>query len=169
MANPTNFGVLTGRASRDPQVFTNADGSKTALVTMAVEDNFVSGSDRKAKTHYIPVRVFVPKNVEGLGSWGRIHEGDQFSVSTRVSCESYIDKKTNERVYPPATIEADGYPQFLESKQVTEERAARKALAAQAETPAAAPVQETAEQELARLRAELADREATAPFAGVAA
>lgn len=167
MANPNNFGVLTGRLSQEPKVFPNADGSNTVLVTLAVEDNFVSGSERKAKTHFPTIRAFVPKTVNGTGSWGRVHKGDLISVATRISAESYV--KDGETVYPTVTIEADGYPQFLESKRTVDERAARNAVAA-AEAPAETPaVEETAEQELARLRAELADREATAPFAGAAA
>lgn len=170
MANPNNFGVLTGRLAQEPKVFENSDGSHTVLVTLAVEDNFLSGTgeNRKPKVHYPSIRAFVPKTVEGTGSWGRTHEGDLISVATRISAESYV--KDGERVFPTVVIEADGYPQFLESKSVVDARAARKAVEkAEAETTAPAPVEETPEQELARLRALLADQEATAPFAGAAA
>jgi single-stranded DNA-binding protein len=159
MANPNNFGVLTGRLAQEPQVFENQDGSHTVLVTLAVEDNFLSGKDRKAKVHFPSIRAFVPKTVDGIGSWGRTHKGDLISVATRIAAESYV--KDGETVYPTVVIEADGYPQFLESKSTVDARAARNAVAA--ETP------ETPEQELERLRAQLADQNATAPFAGAAA
>lgn len=172
MANPNNFGVLTGRLTQDPRVFTNKDGSKSVLINLAVEDNFVSGEDRKAKTHFPPVRAYVPASVDGIGSWGRTHKGDLISVATRISAEPY-DNKDGERVYP-VTIEADGFPQFLESKSVTEARAARNAIAAtpapaQAATPA---VEETPEAQIARLQAQLEAAQAgaadTTPFANAA-
>ena len=113
--------------------------------------------------HYPSIRAFVPKSVEGTGSWGRVNVGDLISVSTRVVAESFV--KDGERVFPTVVIEADGYPQFLESKTVVDARAARKAVA-KAET-----VQETPEQELERLRAEVAKNQGvdTTPFAGAAA
>jgi len=164
MANPLNNGTLTGRVAQDKKVFPNADGSKVVLVTLAVDNNFVSGADRKVRTQFVPVRAFLPKTVQGLGSWDRVGKGDLISVSTRIACEPY--EKNGETVYPDPTIEVDGFPQFLESKQVTEARAAKHAVS----TPAA---EETPEQQIARLQAELdaansaqSIAEATSPFAG---
>lgn len=183
MANPLNNGTLTGRVSQDIKEFPNSDGSKVLLATIAVDNNFVSGADKTAKTQFVPVRAFLPKSVSGRGSWDRVHKGDLISIQTRISCEPY--QKNGETVYPAPTIEVDGYPQFLESKATTEARAARNAVAEQeaaaAATPAAAPVVETtvtsgetAEQTIARLEAQLAAQGAqvpnydeTSPFAGV--
>lgn len=164
MANPLNNGVLIGRVAQEIKEFPNADGSKVLLINMAVEDNFVSGSDRKAKTHFIPVRAFLPKTVTGRGSWDRVNNGDKIAVSTRISCQPY--EKNGETVYPAPTIEVDGFPQFLESKQTVEARAARKAVA---ETPAETVAEETPEQQIARLQAQIdaqAAAAATSPFAG---
>jgi len=162
MANPLNFGALTGRVAQDIKEFPNADGSKVLLITLAVDNNFVSGPDRKAKTQFIPVRAFIAKSVDGRGSWDRVGKGDLTSVGTRIACEPYT--KNGETVYPDPTIEVDGFPQFLESKTVTEARQARHAVAAPA-----APVEETPEQTIARLQQQLADQATeTSPFAHAA-
>jgi len=163
MSNPLNNGNLVGRVSQDLKVFPNNDGSKTVLTTIAVDDNFLSGSgaDRKVKTQFVPVRIFVPKTVEGLGSWDRVHKGDQIAVQTRISCEPY--EKNGETVFPEPTIEVDGFPQFLESKATVDARAAKREVEA---APAAAST-ETEAETIARLQAELAAA-TSSPFAGAA-
>jgi len=167
MANPLNNGTLTGRVAQEIKEFPNADGSKVLLVTLAVDNNFLSGPDRKAKTQFVPVRAFLPKSVDGRGSWGRVGKGDLVSIQTRIACEPF--EKNGETVYPSPTIEVDGYPQFLESKATTEARAARKATAAP-EVPAADD--ESPEAQIARLQQEIADRDSiaasTSPFANAA-
>lgn len=166
MANPNNFGVLTGRVSQDKVVFQNSDGSKTVLVTIAVDDNFRSGADRKTKTQFISARAFIPASVDGLGSWDRVGKGDLISANIRLAAAPY--EKNGETVYPDVQVEFDGYPQFLESKAVTEARAAKKAVA----SAPAEPTEETADEKIARLQAELAaaqgvDVDSTSPFATV--
>lgn len=179
MANPLNNGTLTGRVSQDIKEFPNSDGSKVLLLTLAVDNNFVSGPDKTAKTQFPPLRVFLPKSVAGRGSWDRVHKGDLISVSTRIACEPY--QKNGETVYPAPTIEVDGFPQFLESKATTEARVARNAVAEPAAAPAAedapaaaaAPAAESPEETIARLEAQLAAQNGsqpnynnTSPFAG---
>lgn len=166
MSNPLNNGVLTGRVAQDIREFPNADGSKVLLTTIAVEDNFVSGADRKAKTQFVPVRIFLAKTVNGRGSWDRVHKGDLISVGTRIACEPY--EKDGETVYPAPTVEVDGFPQFLESKSTVEARVARNAVAA----APAEPAEESQDETIARLQAQLAaaqgvDVDATSPFATV--
>lgn len=166
MTNPLNNGNLVGRVAQDLREFPNSDGSKVLLATIAVDNNFTSGAEKKAKTQYIPVRIFLAKTVSGRGSWDRVHKGDLIAIQTRVACEPY--QKNNETVYPDPTIEVDGFPQFLESKATTDARVARNAVAAPA-----APADETAEETIARLKAELAEKSApqvnyeeTSPFVG---
>lgn len=179
MANPNNFGVLTGRVSQDKRVFENRDGSKTLLVSIAVDDNFRSGPDNKAQTQFISGRAFIPKGTKGLGSWDRVGKGDLISVGTRLAAAPY--QKDGKTVFPDVQVEFPDFPQFLESKTVTEERAARNAVAAAAKDAPAETAPETeGADEIARLRAQLADAEAkagvpstnydeTSPFAGAAA
>jgi single-strand DNA-binding protein len=168
MANPLNTGTLVGRLAQDIHEFKNNDGSKVLAITIAVDNNFVSGPDRKVETQYIPTRAFLASSVNGRGSWDRVHKGDLIAVNYRLSCKPYT--KNGETVYPDATVEIEGFPQFLESKATTDARAARKAVAADA--PAAPAVEETQEETIARLTAELAAQSApavdyneTSPFA----
>ncbi|ROR76100.1 Single-stranded DNA-binding protein [Plantibacter flavus] len=152
MSNPLNGGTLVGRVSQDIKEFPNNDGSKVLLTTLAVDDNFVSGTgdDRKAQTQFIPVRIFLAKTVTGRGAWDRVHTGDLIAIETRIACQPY--QKDGQTVFPSPTIEVDGFPQFLEPKSVTDARQARKAV----EAPAAPAVAETPEQTIARLQAEIA-------------
>lgn len=161
MANPLNNVTLVGRLSQEIHEFPqNADGSVTLAMTLAVDDNYVSGPDRKAKTNFVSTRIFVPASVRangGNGSWDRVHKGDLIAVNARLSQKPYTNRTTGETVYPDApTVEIDGYPQFLESKQTVEARAARAVAAAPAAPAAPAQVAETPEQQIARLQAELA-------------
>lgn len=171
MSNPLNNGHITGRVAQDLQVFPNADGSKSVLVTVAARDNFLSGTgeDRKAQSQFVDLRAFIPATVEGLGSWDRVGNGDLIALDYRLSRRPYTNKD-GVTVYPDVTVEVVGYPAFLESSKVTQERAARKAVAAEAPAPEST-LSETDAQELARLRAqqEQLAAEATTPFAGVPA
>lgn len=169
MANPANFGKFTGRLAQDIVERSNRDGSKTLLIKLAVEDNFTSGEDNKAKTQYPELRAFIPSSVKGRGSWDRVGKGDLIEVMYSVQAGSY--EKDGETVYTGNVLQIDGYPNFLEPKSVTEARAARNALT---EGDAAAPAAEPAagmdpkDAEIARLRAQLAADNGAAgdPFQG---
>lgn len=158
MANPNNNGTLIGRLQADPTVFKNADGSKTVLVNLMVDDNYKSGPKNEVRTNIIPLRVFVNKSVDGIGSWDKVSEGDLVAVNIVIDAKPYV--KDGKTVYP-CKIDVDGPPQFLESKATTSARRERKAAeraktGSAATTPAPAEAsEETMEQELARLRAEV--------------
>lgn len=171
MSNPLNNTTLVGRPSQDLHEFPqNADGSVTIAMTLAVDDNYVSGPDRKVKTNFISTRIFVPASVRaqgGNGSWDRVHKGDLIAVSARLSQKPYTDRN-GETVYPNApTVEIEGFPQFLESKQTVDARAAR-AMAAQPAQPAAAaaPQDDAAAAHIAQLEAQIAAARAGQPAQG---
>lgn len=159
MTNPANTGTLIGRLANNKQVFEQADGSKVILATVAVDDNYVSGKgeNRGVATQFISVRIFLPSSVEGLGSWDRVNKGDLISLQYRLGAKPYV--KDGETVYPSVTVEVEGYPVFLETKATTQARAARNVVA-----------EETPEQTIARLQAELqaknegTDYTSTTPF-----
>lgn len=177
MSNPLNNNSLVGRLSQAIQTFVNKDGSKSILVNLAVDDNFKSLNKATGKTevqtNYIPLRGYIGKDVQGNGSWDRVHVGDLVAVSTRINAKPYDDAQ-GVRQYP-LTIELEGYPQFLESKAITEARAARKAVAAdgaaaapaEAQAPAA-PVKTQAQLDIEAMEAQLAAARAAAPAAAAA-
>lgn len=137
MANPANTATLIGRLGADLKQFDNADGSKTLLGTLMVDEDFLRAGQSEPQVDRIPIRAFVPAKANGLGSWGRVHKGDLIAVNARISCKSY--EKDGQTVYPEPTIEIDGYPRFLEPKSVTDARQARNAAAQSQAAPATAP------------------------------
>ena len=172
MSNPANSGTLIGRVAKGGvKAFTNSDGSRKLVFNLAVDENFTRSGKSGVDTDFIPVSTFIPAKAQGLGSWERVHEGDLIAINIRISCKNYVGKD-GETVFPPATIEVDGYPQYLEPKSVVDARAARKAQETSApvetapagETPEVAP-QEDVQAEIERLTALVASKQATTPNA----
>ena len=62
MLNMSNFGMGEGRITKKPVMMANKDGSKKAFVTLAVQDNFASGTDKERKTQFLNLEGFVPKD-----------------------------------------------------------------------------------------------------------
>lgn len=176
MSNPLNNVTLVGRLSQAIQTFANKDGSKSILVNLAVDDNFKSLNKKTGKTevqtNYIPLRGYIGKDVQGNGSWDRVNVGDLVAVPARINAKPYDDAQGVTQY--PLTVELEGYPQFLESKAITEARAARKAVAgdgaaapAEAQAPAA-PVKTQAQLDIEEMEAQLAAARAAAPAAAAA-
>lgn len=153
MSNPLNNATLTGRLSQELKVWDNKDGSKTVAAKIAVDDNYKTKGE--IQTNHIPLRVFVPKTMDGIGSWNLLNVGDLFTVNAALVAKPYTDKNGQKQF--PLEVQVDGFPQFLESKATVEARAAKKAAA-----QPAADAPESEEDELARLRAESAQRNAPA-------
>lgn len=87
MANPNNNGTTIGRLARDPQIFTNGDGSRTVYVTVAAQNNFIS-RDGSRHAEFIPLEVFIPAD-RGNGVYNLIHQGDLVAVSYSVRVTEY--------------------------------------------------------------------------------
>lgn len=150
MTNPANSGTITGRLAQDIKSFMNDDGSKKLLISIAVDDNFVSGTDRKAQTNFIQLESFVPAN-RNAGGWDRVRRGDLVSLQFHVDAKPYTDGQG--QTHYPQKLVVDGFPTFLEPKSVTDRRAAENA----AKAAQAQPVGEvSAEQRIAELEAQLA-------------
>lgn len=155
MTNAANHGVLIGRLSQDIKQITNRDGSVTQLITLAVDDDYKSGPDKKVQTNFIPLRDFV--RAGGTNLWGGVHKGDLIAVPFRISAKPY--EKDGKTEYP-LSLETDGAPRYLEPKTVTEARAAKAAAAAPEaadEIPATVPADTSATGEsIEELQAKLA-------------
>lgn len=170
MANPANKGSLIGRLAQDIKEFSNSDGSKKQLITIAVEDNFKSGPKKEVQTNFIQLENFVAAG-RTAGGWDRVHKGDLVAVDFRIDAKPYTKDGVTE--YPTKLV-VDGFPTFLEPKSVTDKRAAERT--AKETTSADAPEGNDVEAEarIAALEAELAaargeapataDYEAVAPF-----
>ena len=67
MSNPANNGTLTGRLTRVPKFFDNADGSKKMLATISVEDDYKSGPNKEYGVQHIDVEYYVPARLVQAG------------------------------------------------------------------------------------------------------
>ncbi|WP_435112736.1 single-stranded DNA-binding protein [Nocardiopsis synnemataformans] len=124
MVNPRNNGHLIGRVAQEVKELTNSDGSKSILLTLAVDDNFTSGTDKKIGTNFIPLRAFVSNRVQN-NPWSSLSVGSLIAVSYRVNAKSYTDRQGTKQY--PMHLEVQGYPQFLESASTAQRRAQRHA------------------------------------------
>lgn len=136
-----NSFVGIGRVTRDPVILENKDGSRKVKFTLAIQDSFKSGNDKKRATQFIPMEAFVRKeDVEAgkLGVWPHIHEGDRIACGGHMKSEQY--EKNGEMVYTTKLV-VDSVS-LEENRSATEARAAKK----QANTEAA-PAPAAAEEE----------------------
>ena len=169
MANPNNHGNLIGRPANKPKEFPNDDGSIVLLFDLMAEENFLRGGKREADA--IPCRVFIPKEVGNIGSWRLVGKGDLIAIGGSLSRKRYMKSGENTWTYPAMVFAVDGYPELLEPKSVTEQRAAKYAAegtsgatssAAATPQPVAAPVAENVDPEIAELERRIAAKKAAA-------
>lgn len=133
--NIQNYGITTGRISKDIVAFSNADGSRKMMVNIAAPNDY-KGKDGKTSSEFIALEGFVPSDKPD-GVYALMHKGDLVSIQYTVKSNNYTDKKTGEPVFGQ-TLRIEKVA-LLESKSVTDARAARNAAAtADAEAPVAA-------------------------------
>jgi len=120
--NIRNQGTVVGRLTKDVKMFTNSDGSRKALVTVAVPNNY-KDADGTQTSEYIQMEGFVPKD-KGDGVYAFMRKGDLIAVGTSVKTNNYKGKD-GEDVY--GQITRINSVELLESKSVTDARAAKAA------------------------------------------
>lgn len=137
--NPRNNANVTGRLAGDPKVFTNADGSRKVAFTVFADHDYVTKSTGERGSDKVPVEAFIRKEVEGLGVYDFIHQGDLVRVDFKLAEEAYPSKKTGEMVYTlKASVEDIT---LLENKSVTQARLAKRVAEQTSVAQAAQPVQ----------------------------
>lgn len=97
MANIKNYGVAIGRLVKDPVVFSNKDGSKKVMITLAVQDNYKSADGTKG-SQFIALEAFVSNKSTGNTVYDYMHKGDKVGVEYTVRTNNYKDAK-GEDVY----------------------------------------------------------------------
>ena len=137
MLNMSNFGMCEGRITKAPVMMTNKDGSKKAFVTLAVQDNFASGTDKERKTQFLNLEGFVPKDRKS-SVYEKLEVGDKVAIQYRVETPSY--EKDGEKVYKTAlVIENIQFKESMAEKTARQARHAADAAAADANADAQAP------------------------------
>lgn len=137
MTNPANIVSITGRLTREPVFFANKDGSQKVKATIAVQDNFRSGPDKKRDSQFIAVEQFLPATL-GKGAWANVTKGSQIQALAHLESNTY--EKDGETVYGGIIVVVDSV-NYLETKAETEAR--RNANAAAPAPAAAAPADGT--------------------------
>lgn len=91
MTNTRNFGIATGRLTKDPHVFpVNKDGSRKLKVSLAVQDNFKNKEGQRG-VQFLEFEAFVPGSKEGLGVYDYMHKGDLVSLGYTLRTNNYKD------------------------------------------------------------------------------
>ena len=135
MTNAANSGILTGRLSREPVFFPNHDGSMKVKTTIAVQDNFKSGPDKKRESQFLPIEQFLPASM-GKGAWANVTKGSL--ISAAYHCEANVYEKDGKTVYGGVNLVVDNVT-YLETKATTAARVAANAAAAQPVAAAVTP------------------------------
>lgn len=120
--NIRNYGIATGRVTRDLIVNTNKDGSRKVFMTLAVQDNFVNREGKK-ETQFISFEAFISSKNATNGVYDCIHKGDKITVQYTVKTGSY--DKNGETVYTTTLVPES--IDLLEDKSVTDARAKKNA------------------------------------------
>ena len=123
--NIRNYGIATGRLTRDPQVFENKDDSRKVLFTIAAQDNFRDRKDQR-NSQFLPMDAFISKDSftkNGLGVYALMHKGDKVTVQYTVKTPSF--EQNGETIYKVALVPEN--IDLLESKATTDARQAQNA------------------------------------------
>mgnify|MGYP001075899896 CR=1 FL=1 len=123
MKNIRNYGVVTGRLTRDPKFYDNHDGSRKVKFTVAAQNHYADGEGNR-NSQFIPLEAFIPARQNGNGAYDYLDGGDLVSCSYTVQNNNYKNKN-GEMVYDLVLL-VDSIA-LLESKISKEARLAAKA------------------------------------------
>lgn len=113
----TNLVILTGRTVRTPEIKPNESGTKTVLMTLAVNDGKTKSGE--PKVDYIQVKAFVAKDAKSNGPYDYIGKGQLISVQGKLRYSSY--EKDGKTVYTQDVIVDNGGVSLLEGSRKEEE------------------------------------------------
>lgn len=110
----TNVVILTGRTVRELEIMPNKNGSKTVLMTLAVN----RGKDRDGNqlVDYIQTKAFVAKDAKSNGPFDYIGKGQLVSVEAQLHSGSY--EKEGKTIYTTDVIINNGGVTLLEGSRV---------------------------------------------------
>lgn len=126
MKNIRNYGIVTGRLTKDPAVYNNNDGSRKIRFTVAAQNQFTDGDGNRG-SQFIPLEAFISARQQGNGPYDYLDCGDLVSCSYTVQNNNYKDRN-GEMVYGLVLL-VDSIA-LLESKTSKEARLAAKESAA---------------------------------------
>ncbi len=95
MKNLRNFGVATGRLTREPIFFDNRDGSRKVIFTIAAQNDYPD-KNGNYKSQFIPLEAFIPAKWKSDGVYAYMNQGDMVSCSYTIQNNNYKDKNGKE-------------------------------------------------------------------------
>ena len=122
MKNIRNYGIATGRLTRDPEVRINSDGSRKIRFTVAVQDSFTAKGGKRG-SQFLPMEAFITSDHSGNGPYDYMNEGDLVCCSYTINNNNYTDHN-GQKVYA-LTLLVDDIA-LLETKASKEARKAAK-------------------------------------------
>lgn len=117
MRNIRNYGVLTGRLTKEPMIYDNRDGSRKIRFTLAVQDSFTDSEGNRG-SQFIPLEAFISAKKQGNGVYDYLDRGDFITCSYTVQNNNYTDKN-GEKVY--------GLALLVDTVSILESRASKEA------------------------------------------
>ena len=133
--NIRNHGVVVGRLTKDPVVFTNGDGSRKIMVTVAAQDNYKNANNERG-TQFIALEAFVSNKSNSLGAFDYMHKGDLVGFEYSVRSNNYTDKNGKAHYGQVLFIQSTD---LMESRKSQAARATANATSAAADMPADMP------------------------------
>lgn len=129
--NIRNCGVVVGRLTKDPVVFTNGDGSRKIMVTVAAQDNYKNANNERG-TQFVALEAFVSNKSNSLGAFDYMHKGDLVGFEYSVRSNNYTDKNGKAHYGQVLFIQSTD---LMESRKAQAARATANAASAAADMP----------------------------------
>lgn len=129
--NIRNHGVVVGRLTKDPVVFTNGDGSRKIMVTVAAQDNYKNANNERG-TQFVALEAFVSNKSNTLGAFDYMHKGDLVGFEYSVRSNNYTDKAGKAHYGQVLFIQSTD---LMESRKSQAARATANAASAAADMP----------------------------------
>lgn len=102
--NCRNFGIVTGRLTRDVIIKENDGGSKTVLINVAAKNNY-KNADGGYDPQYCDLKAFIPASANGLGVYGYMKKGTMVTLHYSLRQEHFVDKEGKERYEQVCRVE----------------------------------------------------------------
>lgn len=97
MMNMNNYGIATGRLTRDPAIYQNADGSHKVKMTIAAQNNYRNKQTGERAAQFLPLECYVPVDAS-MSVYDYMHKGDKITVQYTVRNTQYTNAE-NENIY----------------------------------------------------------------------
>lgn len=97
MMNMNNYGIATGRLTRDPAIYQNADGSHKVKITIAAQNNYRNKTTGERAAQFLPLECYVPADGT-MNVYDYMHKGDKVTIQYTVKNTQYINAE-NENIY----------------------------------------------------------------------